>query len=74
MLQRNERSSSRFYYKKVPEAGEDLWRCKCSVLRKQKPNSGFINLISHIRERHPNWNEEIKAGNTLAQVIGAKGQ
>ena len=63
-----------FYYKKAPEAGQDLRRCKCSVLRNQKPNSGSTNLFSHIGERHPIWKEKIKTKNTLAQVISAKRQ
>ena len=31
--------------------------CTCGKERRQKPNSGFQNLVEHIERAHPDWKE-----------------
>jgi hypothetical protein len=49
------------YFGKSPVAGgRDLnrWKCSCGKLRKQDIKLCFANLMSHIRQKHPNYLEE----------------
>lgn len=39
------------------EANEKVFKCSCGIKRKQRKGTGFSNLMSHLREKHPNWEE-----------------
>ena len=46
------------FFTKVSENGMDqLFKCNCGTLRKQKKSSGFSNLMSHLKEKHEDWEE-----------------
>jgi len=31
---------------------DDVWQCKCGVRRKQRKNTGWVNLVTHIQQQH----------------------
>ncbi len=33
------------------------FKCNCGVVRTQNLKKGFTNLISHIKEQHPDWED-----------------
>ena len=43
--------------------GEDEYVCECGRKRKQKPNTGFSNLINHLNTDHANWKQNMKLRN-----------
>ena len=48
------------YFGKNPVAGGrelNRWKCSCGKVRKQDIKLGFTNLMSHIRQKHPNYLE-----------------
>jgi hAT family C-terminal dimerisation region len=47
------------YFGKNPVAGTELhrWKCSCGTVRKQDIKVGFANLMSHIKQKHPNYLE-----------------
>lgn len=48
------------YFGREPAEKEKfIWKCSCGIKRAQKPNSGYNNLVSHIKSRHPNYKENI---------------
>ena len=42
------------FYKKV-DGDEDQFVCNCGTMRKQKKGSGYSNLMSHLRDKHSEW-------------------
>ena len=57
------------YFGKNPLAGlpSNRWKCSCGTLRKQDIKVGFTNLMSHIRQKHPNY---LKVFNVAQQDDG----
>ena len=60
----------------------DQWKCKCGTLCKQNIKLGFSNLLSHIKQRHPNYEEvfaiaqqpnEVDSISDSAQVVTGTG-
>ena len=37
------------------EGDEAKWRCTCGKVLTQKVNTGYSNLVSHVRNNHPDW-------------------
>lgn len=53
-----------FYFKSVEKNGtEEQFMCVCKTSRKVKRNSGYTNLLSHIKDQHPNFKEEMLVAN-----------
>jgi len=40
------------------EGEENKWKCSCGKELSQKPNTGYSNLMTHVRNQHPKWLEE----------------
>jgi hAT family C-terminal dimerisation region len=53
------RKICQLYFGKNPVAGTESnrWKCSCGKVRKQDIKVGFTNLMSHIRQKHPNYLE-----------------
>ena len=50
----------------VKVEGEDSkWACACGKVLVQKVNTGYTNLVSHVRTTHPEWLQQ-----QLATTIG----
>ena len=47
------------FYTKISELGaaDQVFKCSCGVERKQKSGTGYSNLMSHLKEKHPNWED-----------------
>ena len=46
------------YFGKSPVHSEtNAWKCTCGTVRKQNVKLGYTNLISHIKQKHPNYLE-----------------
>ena len=46
------------YFGKSPVHSEtNAWKCTCGTVRKQNVKLGYTNLISHIKQTHPNYLE-----------------
>ena len=60
---------SKFYFTKVSDK-VDTFQCKIcpKVQRIQKKGHGYSNLVSHVRQDHPNFEAEMK--NTNANLEG----
>ena len=60
-----------FFYTAV---GNDEYRCICGITRKQVRNSGYQNLLTHVTAKHPDWETQIRANNTVisGMLISAK--
>jgi hypothetical protein len=44
------------YFGKNPVSGKkDTWKCSCGTIRKQNVKLGYTNLVSHIKQKHPNY-------------------
>lgn len=39
------------------EIQEGCYRCKCGSTRKRKKTAGWTNLMSHLKEKHPDWEQ-----------------
>jgi hypothetical protein len=39
------------------EIAEGNYRCKCGSTRKRKKTAGYTNLMSHLKEKHPDWEQ-----------------
>ncbi len=53
------------------------FKCQCGIQRTQNLKKGYQNLISHIKEQHPNWEEIIQSKNSkdnskLTQFVSKK--
>jgi hypothetical protein len=48
---------SLFYTKVIDCDSEDQFKCSCGTLRKQKKGSGYSNLMSHLKDKHSDWEE-----------------
>ena len=46
-----------FFIKFSENGMEQVFKCNCGTVRKQKKASGFSNLMSHLREKHEDWEE-----------------
>ena len=55
----NKKICQLFFGKNPITGGRELnrWKCSCGKVRKQDIKLGFKNLISHIRQKHPNYLE-----------------
>ena len=51
----NLKGISSFYTKE----SNSNWKCKCGVVRQQKPKSGYSNLLSHLNTQHPDWKTQV---------------
>ena len=55
------------FFTKVTETGsEQVFKCSCGTTRKRKKGFGFTNLMSHLKEKHDDWEqlyEEFKKSN-----------
>ena len=46
------------FFTRVSDTGsEQVFKCSCGTTRKQKKGSGFSNLMSHLREKHGDWEQ-----------------
>ena len=47
------------FYTRISELGatDQVFKCSCGVERKQKKGAGFSNLMSHLREKHEDWED-----------------
>ena len=39
------------------EIQEGVYKCKCGSTRKRKKTAGYTNLMSHLKEKHPDWEQ-----------------
>lgn len=39
------------------EFQEGCYKCKCGSTRKRKKTAGYTNLMSHLKEKHPDWEQ-----------------
>ena len=46
----------------------DVWQCKCGTKRKQRKNSGWMNLLTHIQQQHKNSNVGASSSNESRNV------
>ena len=79
----NNRILCHLFFGKVPFIEQaDLWKCKYGTIRKQNIKLGFSNLLSHIKQRHPNYEEvfaiaqqahEVDSISDSAQVVTGTG-
>jgi hypothetical protein len=53
----NKKLCSLFFGKVPYDGSKDLWKCECGTIRKQNAKLGFSNLMSHIKQKHPNYME-----------------
>jgi hypothetical protein len=37
------------------QTSEGVYQCKCGIKRKRQKTSGYTNLMSHLKEKHPDW-------------------
>ena len=37
----------------------DDFKCRCGRIRKQKPGSGYANLMNHVRSEHPTYERDM---------------
>ncbi|KAE9035456.1 hypothetical protein PR002_g7574 [Phytophthora rubi] len=46
-----------FFRVVVNDGGQptDYFRCQCGTLRKQSGDTGYSNLLSHVRKEHPDF-------------------
>jgi hypothetical protein len=59
-----------FYFNQQEEKSK--WLCKCGKVRTQIENTGYSNLINHVKTAHSNWSEEVKSSkfsNSLAKYL-----
>lgn len=46
------------FFKKIKESGsEEVYECNCGTTRKKQKSSGYTNLMSHLREKHDDWEQ-----------------
>jgi hypothetical protein len=58
----NSADACSLFFTKVSETGsEQVFKCSCGTTRKQKKGSGFSNLMSHLREKHDDWEQLYEA-------------
>jgi hypothetical protein len=79
----NNKKLCHLFFGKVPFIEQtDQWNCKCGTLCKQKIKLGFSYLLSHIKQRHPNYEEvfviaqqanEVDSISDSAQVVTRNG-
>jgi hypothetical protein len=56
----NQQLVSYFY---TPSAvDKNKWTCKCGKVRTQVVNSGYSNLVNHVKTAHSNWLEDYRQG------------
>ncbi|KAI2512776.1 hypothetical protein MHU86_1564 [Fragilaria crotonensis] len=53
------KKACQLFFGKDPIVGKELnmWKCSCGTIRKQDIKVGYTNLMSHIRQKHPNYTE-----------------
>ena len=53
------KKACQLYFGKDPMVGTELnlWKCTCGTVCKQDIKVGYANLMSHIRQKHPNYLE-----------------
>ena len=67
----NNKKLCHLFFGKVPFIYQtDQWKCTCGTLCKQIIKLGLSNLLSHIKQRHPNY-EEVFAIAQQANHVGA---
>ena len=79
----NNKKLCHLLFGKVPFIEQtDQWKCKCGTLCKQNIKLGLSNLLSHIKQRHPNYEElfamaqqanEVDSISDSAQVVTGTG-
>ena len=71
----NSADACSLFFTKISETGsEQVFKCSCGTTRKQKKGSGFSNLMSHLREKHDDWEqlyEEFKKNNPKSKKAPA---
>lgn len=55
------------YYFTIVEGTTDTYECRCGKKRKQRPKSGFSNLMNHINTSHKNENIETESDRVTKQ-------
>ena len=79
----NNKKLCHLFFGKLPFIEQtDKWKCKCGTLCKQNIKLGVSNLLSHIKQRHPNYEEvfaiaqqpnEVDSISDSAQVVTGTG-
>ena len=63
------------FFTRVSDTGsEQVFKCSCGTTRKQKKGSGFSNLMSHLREKHGDWEqiyEDFRKNNPISKKAPA---
>lgn len=63
------------FFTRISDSGsEQVFKCSCGTTRKQKKGSGFSNLMSHLREKHCDWEqlyEDFKKNNPKSKKAPA---
>ena len=52
----------RFYFdfeNRTEEGNKFHYTCFCNVKRTAKKNCGYSNLLSHVKDAHPNYRQEV---------------
>ena len=62
------------FFKELPVPGStNSWECSCGSKRKQNIKNGYKNLLDHIHQAHPDWEDIMKqstAGSQITAFIG----
>ena len=59
-----------YFFTKI---GENSFKCRCGSSRKQDIKKGYVNLMSHVRQCHSNYKQEIqdhKTSGTINSMFG----
>ena len=56
------------YFKQI-DISAGTWKCKCGKVLVQKKNTGWSNLLNHVKRQHPE--ESANAVNNTPSVINA---
>ncbi|POM67895.1 Hypothetical protein PHPALM_16014 [Phytophthora palmivora] len=63
-----------FFFKPLLDEQDEptcFFRCQCLVVRKQEHKAGYSNLMSHIRQRHPDYAAVMAASGTASGTLAA---
>ncbi|KAG3062406.1 hypothetical protein PI125_g24536 [Phytophthora idaei] len=48
-----------------------VFRRQCSTVRNQNPGTGYTNLLSHVRQKHPNYETIMTASGAGSETLVA---